>query len=88
MIMTHYRINEVAKLGNGAIMISGLVVDGAVLTIGQKGSAVVGEHKISVLVTGTGVIDPNLNPPGRQGILVKMLEGDEALLKGLTILFE
>jgi hypothetical protein len=87
MIMTHYRVNEAAKLGNEAIMISGSVVDGPLLTVGQEGSAVVGGDKIRVVVTGTGVIDPNLNPPGRQGILVAMLEGDEASLKGITLLF-
>jgi len=88
MIMTQYRVSEVARLRNGDIAISGLVVDGPLLTIGQKGSAMVGRDKIRVVVTGTGVIDPNLNPLGRQGILVNMLEGDEALLKGITLIFE
>jgi hypothetical protein len=87
MIMTHYRVNEAAKLGNGAIMVSGTVIHGPILTIGQEGSAMVGSDKIRVVVAGTGVIDPNLNPPGRQGILVNMLEGDATLLKGLTLVF-
>ena len=84
---TQYRINEATLLTNGSIMISGCVIAGPRLVVGQEGTTATSEYRIRVVVVGTGVMDPNLAPSGRQGILVKLLEGDIGKLKELTLAF-
>lgn len=87
-MITEYRVNEAAELRNGEIMVSGVIVDGPRLAVGQQGTAKTSAGILKVLVIGVGVVDPNLNPPGRQGILVRVLEGDGASLKGVVLFFE
>jgi hypothetical protein len=88
---TQYKINEATVLPNGSIMISGSVISGPRLVTGQEGTAASSKHNIRVVVVGTGVMDPNIAPRDRQGILVNLLEGNVELLteslKGLVFVF-
>jgi hypothetical protein len=84
---TQYKINEASLLANGLIMVSGTVVAGPQLVVGQEGGTTTSGHRVRVVVVGTGVMDPNLAPPDRQGTLVKLLEGDVGELKELTLEF-
>jgi hypothetical protein len=85
--MTQYRINEASLLSNGSMMVSGSVIAGPRLTVGQEGTIETSEFRVRLVVVGIGVMDPNLTPPERQGILARLLEGDVGKLKGLTIVF-
>ena len=83
---TQYTVWTASELKTGEVAVSGSVV-GPFLSIGQSGSAATPQGNVKVVVIGTGVIDPNLVPHNRQGILVKMLEGNAAALTGLTLDF-
>ena len=84
---TQYTIWTASELKTGEVAIAGSVV-GPFLAIGQEGAATTPQGKVRVVVIGIGVIDPNLVPPNRQGILVKMLEGKATSLQGLTLDFQ
>ncbi len=84
---TQYTINGASLLSNGSIMVSGSVIAGPRLAVGQEGTMASTEQRVRVVVLGIGVMDPNLAPADRQGILVKLLEGDIEKLKGLTLEF-
>jgi hypothetical protein len=86
-MITHYKVNEAAMLSNGSVMISGSIIAGPRLAIGQEGTTITSEQSIRVLVVGTGVVNPNLTPPDRQGIVAKLLQGDVESLKRLTLAF-
>ena len=81
-----YTVWTVWELKIGEVVLSGSVI-GPRLSIGQRGSAVTSSGIIEVVIAGTGVSDPNLGPPDRQGILVKMLKGEPASMSGATLEF-
>jgi len=83
---TQYTVWTANELKTGEVAVSGSVV-GPFLSVGQEGEAAIPEGKVKVVVIGTGVVDPNLVPPDRQGILVKILEGKATSLNGLTLSF-
>ena len=84
---TQFRVNEASMLSNGSIMISGSIIAGPRLVIGQEGAMTTTHGSMKVIVVGTGVMDPNLAPSDRQGILVKLVEGDVKKLKGVALEF-
>jgi hypothetical protein len=81
-----YTVWTVYEIRTGEVAISGSVA-GPLLSIGQRGSAVTSSGCIVVEIVGIGVSDRTLGPPDRQGILVKILKGDPASLKDVTIEF-
>jgi hypothetical protein len=83
---TKYTVWTASELKNGEVALSGAVV-GPLLSKGKEGSALTSGGDVKVLIIGTGVVDPNLVPPERQGILVKILEGNATFLEGATIEF-
>ena len=55
---------------------------------GQQGCAATSEGKVKVLLTGVAITDPALASRERQGILIKVLEGNAGLLiEGVTLDF-
>ena len=84
---TQYTVWTASELKTGEIAVSGSV-NGPFLSIGQEGQAVTPQGLVKVLVVGTGVVDRNLVPAERQGLLVKVLEGKAtSLQQGLILDF-
>jgi hypothetical protein len=85
-LISKYTVWTVYELRTGEVAVSGSVV-GPFVSIGQEGVAATPAGNVKIVVMGVGVSDPNLGPPGRQGILVKILEGRAAFLNGVTLDF-
>lgn len=83
---TKYTVWTASELKTGEVAVSGSVL-GPFLSIGQEGSAVTSLGNVKVAVVGTGVVDRNLVPRDRQGILIKILEGNATFLCGATLDF-
>jgi hypothetical protein len=84
---TKYTVWTASELKTGEIALSGSV-NGPFLSIGQEGETVTPQGLVKVVVIGTGVVDPNLVPADRQGLLVKVLEGSAtSLQQGLILDF-
>jgi hypothetical protein len=86
-MITQYTVWTASELKTGEVAVSGSAV-GPLLDIGQVGVAATPEGSVKVVVVGTGVIDPNLVPPHRQGMLVRMLAGRATSLQGATLDFQ
>ncbi len=65
---TRYTVSEAGELKNETVMVSGFV-EGPFLSVGQEGAAETESGPLKVAVIGIGVMDPNIAPRGRQGIL-------------------
>jgi hypothetical protein len=84
---THLVVDEVTPLPDGTFMVRGTRTEGPCLKVGQRGESASDGGCLSVEVVGTGVVNPNLDSTGRQGLLLKLTEGDVASLRGLTLIF-
>jgi hypothetical protein len=85
-LKTLYVVSEAGRLGNGAVMVSGTITEGPRLAVGQRGFWQQSPTEINVEVIGIGVVDPNLEPKGRQGLLLRV-EGEIEKLKSATLCF-
>lgn len=84
---TRLAINAVMPLPDGTFMVRGTVVEGQPVVIGQQGHSTSLYALLNVVVVGVGVVDPNLDSTGRQGVLIKVTDGDASCLKGITLDF-
>ena len=84
---TQLVVNEFMCLPDSTLMVRGTRVAGPRIEVGQRGESNSGEKHVIVEVIGSGVVDPNLDATGRQGLLLKLIEGDTASLRGLTLYF-
>jgi len=86
---TRFTIKTANGLPDGSFMVSGSV-EGPFLTLtdkGRQGTAATTAGNIKVELTGIGVINPNFLTKERQGILLKILEGNGILVEGVTLDF-
>ena len=81
---TRFLVNEAATVLAGTVMVSGTILEGPRLTVGQWLELSTTNGNLTFEVIGTGVSDPNLGPPGRQGILLRF-DGDAGILQGMTL---
>lgn len=81
-------VNEVMLLPDGSAAIRVTITKGPQVEIGQVGQSTLGAPKVTARVIGVGAVDPNLDSAGRQGLLVRVVEGDASSLKGATLGFE
>lgn len=85
-MVTRYKVIHAVALKNGTIALAG-VLDGEVPDVGSIGVCAGRNIGTKVEVLGVGVVDPNLIAPKRQGLLVKIVRGDEIDLNGSAIEF-
>ena len=84
---TCFAVSEASALPDGTLMVRGTVVEGPRLIVGQRGEAELPHGCIKAEVIGVGVVDRNLDVTGRQGLLLRIWEGDPRCLKGLILQF-
>jgi hypothetical protein len=84
---TSFTILSVCSLRNGQLLVAGAYT-GEPLKEGQRGRTSTPFGEIELEIVGTAIVDPNLVAPNRQGVLAKLLKGDEQSLKGATLEFE
>jgi hypothetical protein len=84
---TQLVVDELMPLPDGTFMVRGTRIEGPRIEKGQRGKSTNGGVNFAVEVVGTGVIDPNLDATGRQGLLLKLAEGNAVGLRGLTLVF-
>ena len=85
---TLFTVKTAWELSDGSVALSGSIEGPFLSTVGQHGCASIGGGKITVMITGIGVIDPNLLTKERQGILVKLSEGTANGLVGAKLEFD
>ena len=83
---TLFTVKTATELPDESIMVSGSVEGPFLTRVGQSGYMLGGNVK--VLITGIGVVDPTFLTAERQGILIKVLEGNVGALKGVTLVFD
>jgi len=86
MVTTRYAVAHSTSLGNGTVMLAG-VIQGEVPDVGSIGTALRPGTGIRVEVLGIGVVDPNMVAPNARGLLVKLISGEMDELDGTTIEF-
>ncbi|WP_050029600.1 hypothetical protein [Verrucomicrobium sp. BvORR034] len=84
---THYIADEVAALLDRTAMVRGTLIEGPRLVIGQRGESRHYHKPFVTEVVGIGIVDPSLDSNGRQGVLLRVIEGDVEALGGVTLCF-
>ena len=83
---TRLTVNESTLLPDGSLMVRCTVVEGPRVVVGQLGRSTSADLRINVEVIGVGVVNPNLDR-SRQGLLVKITEGEPSSINGITLDF-
>jgi len=81
-----YKVINSVALRDGTFALAG-IVEGELPDVGSVGISSCRDARMSVEVLGIGVVDPHLVAPDRQGLLVKLISGDEKDLDGTTFEF-
>jgi hypothetical protein len=85
---TLFTVKTLMELPNGLAAISGSVEGEFLSRIGSQGRATTPGGNLRVEILGIGVVDPSFLTKERQGILIKIVEGNVGLLAGATLHFE
>lgn len=85
---TQLIVDELMAVPDGTFMVRGTRIEGPCIEKGQRGKSTNSGVRLSVEVIETGIVDPNLDATGRQGLLIKLVEGEAADLRGRTLFFE